>query len=287
MIYSFLFYFILFSKQADKNLQKYSKTLLSYLPEQTTQILVELCSGTFPTAKSTNESATLTNNDDKVLHLQRDNRPPEISVIATSSANDNATLKLTPKNGLYYNPPSARTFMPSFVDRPDCLAVFLEKILETRWKPQQQSNPNTTTNDGTGGKPNSNNNNNILTQLTPSEQEERKAIWNTLLELYLMDEQPHPTTSTSHISSPTLQHALTQREKLKRTKEFKTKSLALLKDETVQYDTNQALVLCQLKKFDEGIVYLYEKTEMYTDILRLWMEKEETDKVIEAVRKYG
>ncbi|KAI9309494.1 hypothetical protein BJ944DRAFT_172889 [Cunninghamella echinulata] len=274
--------------EADKNLQKYSKTLLSYLPEQTTQILVELCSGTFPIAKSTNESAITTNNDDKVLHLQRDNRPPEISVIATSSANDNTTLKLTPKNGLYYNPPSARTFMPSFVDRPDCLAVFLEKILETRWKPQQQqSNPNTTTNDDTGGKPNSNNNNNILTQLTPSEQEERKAIWNTLLELYLMDEQPHPTTSTSHISSPTLQHTLTQREKLKRAKEFKTKSLALLKDETVQYDTNQALVLCQLKKFDEGIVYLYEKTEMYTDILRLWMEKEETDKVIEAVRKYG
>lgn len=188
--------------------------------------------------------------------------------------------------------------MPSFVDRPDCLAVFLEKILETRWKPQPQSNTNNNANDETG----KTNNNNILTQLTPSEQEERKAIWNTLLELYLMDEQPHPTTSTSitttnnnnNSSSPNSQqqsnqnqNTLTQREKLKRAKEFKAKSLALLKDETVQYDTNQALVLCQLKKFDEGIVYLYEKTEMYTDILRFWMEKQETDKVIEAVRKYG
>ncbi len=53
------------------------------------------------------------------------------------------------------------------------------------------------------------------------------------------------------------------------------------------YDTNQALVLCQLKQFDEGIVYLYEKTGMYTDILRFWMEKGGTDRVIEGVRRYG
>ncbi|CAO3609654.1 unnamed protein product [Cunninghamella blakesleeana] len=292
--------------EADKNLQKYSKTLLSHLPEQTTQALVELCSGTFPKAKSTKETSlsVTTKNGNTVPCLKLDDEgPADVAVISSQTLNDNSQLKLTSKNGLYYNPPSARTYMPSFVDRPDCLAVFLEKNLETRWKPQPQSNSNNTNgtssnnNDETGK--NNNNNNNILSQLTPSEQEERKAIWNTLLELYLMDEQPHPTTSTSitttnndnnnrnsqqQNSNPNI---LTQREKLKRAKEFKAKSLALLKNETVQYDTNQALVLCQLKKFDEGIVYLYEKTEMYTDILRFWMEKQETDKVIEAVRKYG
>jgi hypothetical protein len=172
--------------------------------------------------------------------------------------------RTTSKSGLGYNPPSPRTFMPFFVDRPDCLAFFLERILETRWSSTSTA------------------------KLSLQAQEERKATWNTLLELYLMDEQPHPTTSTSPATSPRLNGiALTPREKLKRTKEFKLKALALLKDETVQYDTNQALVLCQLKKFDEGIVYLYEKTEMYTDILRFWMEKQETDRVIEGVRKYG
>ncbi|KAI8328773.1 hypothetical protein BC941DRAFT_444279 [Chlamydoabsidia padenii] len=258
--------------EADKNLQKYSKMLLGHQPEQTTQLLVELCTGTLPMGTSSTTIAT--------TMVEPNNRvsTPTIASPTPSIKNTNALSHLpfaegsSPslnssshhnnrsghKTGLGYNPPSPRTFMPFFVDRPDCLAYFLERILETQWAPRSNQRESTS-------------------------QEERKATWNTLLELYLMDEQPHPATSTSLISSPRLGND----NKLKRTKEFKLKALALLKDESVQYDTNQALVLCQLKKFDEGIVYLYEKTEMYTDILRFWMEKQETDRVIEGVRKYG
>ncbi|KAF9945532.1 hypothetical protein BGZ70_003759 [Mortierella alpina] len=39
--------------------------------------------------------------------------------------------------------------------------------------------------------------------------------------------------------------------------------------------------------FDEGIVFLYEKMKMYMDILRLWIGRDDTTKVIECLRKYG
>ncbi|KAI8092579.1 uncharacterized protein BX664DRAFT_364524 [Halteromyces radiatus] len=286
--------------EADKNLQKYSKTLLSHQPDQTTQLLVELCTGTLPLASapsttpngrsispigtsSTKSPTPSVKNSNALAHLPFAEGSPAMASPRQHHQRTSSGLQ----SGLSYNPPSPRTFMPSFVDRPDCLAVFLERILETRWgginthhHQQQRSHERSSSDDITKTTANG-----LGSTLSQHVQEERKAIWNTLLELYLMDEQPHPTTSTSPVSSPRPKHA--QLEQLKRSKEFKLKALALLKDETVQYDTNQALVLCQLKKFDEGIVYLYEKTEMYTDILRFWMEKQETDRVIEGVRKYG
>ncbi|ORZ19627.1 hypothetical protein BCR42DRAFT_459850 [Absidia repens] len=299
--------------EADRNLQKYSKTLLGHQPEQTTQLLVELCSGSLPMSSGTTTTTS-------GAHNARPGTPSGITTTESptpSIKNSNALSHLPFADGstslgspqpqylssglkatsLSYNPPSPRTFMPSFVDRPDYLAFFLERILETRWgggsnsqQQHEQSSFSSSARNGHGGR-SSDDTDKVISSgptLSLQAQEERKATWNTLLELYLMDEQPHPTTSTSPVSSPRLnQNALAQREKLKRSKEFKLKALALLKDETVQYDTNQALVLCQLKKFDEGIVYLYEKTEMYTDILRFWMEKQETERVIEGVRKYG
>ncbi|ORX60289.1 hypothetical protein DM01DRAFT_1361468 [Hesseltinella vesiculosa] len=228
--------------EADKHLQKYNKTLLGHLPDETTQLLVDLCSGQLPLAGKSD--APVTKSD-------------------------------TPA----YRPPSVRTFMPSFVDHPDYLVRFLEQILEWRWKRSTPTLAPPSTN-GSIASPSPAlpllENSMAQPALSRQEEEERKAIWNTLLELYLMDEQ-QPMPGTTDPSN----------QRWQRSKEVKTKALALLKDDQVAYDTNQALMLCQLKKFDEGIVYLHEKTAMYADIVRFWMEKQETDRVIEAVRKYG
>ncbi|KAG1441366.1 hypothetical protein G6F56_011517 [Rhizopus delemar] len=190
--------------EADRHLQRFSKTLLLHLPERTTEVLSELCTGNLG-----EESPTMEHN-------------------ALPFAGNESPRKSR------YTPPSPRKFMPAFVDRPDCLTQFLETVFDKVWSKPSEAK-------------------------SPREQEERKTIWNTLLELYLMQ----PDT------------------------EARQKALHLLKDETIDYDTNQALVLCQLKGFDEGIVYLYEKTGMYTDILHHWMEKGSTERVIEGVRKYG
>lgn len=177
--------------------------------------------------------------------------------------------------------------MPSFVDRPDCLVQLLERVYEKRWaspSPSEKavSDAASVRSYGTRDERNNHQAASEGPTLSPQEREERKAIWNTLLELYLMDEQSLAAGSPASRADP-----MNDRERQKRRKNFRVKALSLLKDDAVQYDSNQALMLCQLKQFDEGIVYLYEKKGMYNDILRFWMDKEETDRVIEAVRKYG
>lgn len=183
--------------------------------------------------------------------------------------------------------------MPAFVERPNYLVVLLESVYEKRWAHLASGNDKnnndtasirsySTREDKTIHQPNGTSTTGPT--LSHQEKEERKAIWNTLLELYLMDEQPFPLSSESPTGS---REELSDEERQKRRKNFRVKALALLKDQAVDYDTNQALVLCQLKQFDEGIVYLYEKTGMYSDIVQFWIDKEETDRVIEAVRKYG
>ncbi|KAI8055580.1 uncharacterized protein B0P05DRAFT_479330 [Gilbertella persicaria] len=250
--------------EADRNLQKYSKTLLSQLPEQTTQLLIELCTGLLPLATNpTNGGPMSPAPSDNTRALS--NLPFESSTLQNTipSLNKIVQNKRTSSSGrLSYSPPSPRKFMPAFVDRPDCLTLFLEAVFEKLWG-----------NQGESPVPEANGKSEKTRSL--GEQEERKTIWNTLLELYLMDQ----TESTREPTSA--------RDRQRRQRECRQKALSLLHDESVQYDTNQALVLCQLKQFDEGIVYLYEKTGMYTDILRHWMDKGHTDRVIEGVRKYG
>jgi hypothetical protein len=106
-------------------------------------------------------------------------------------------------------------------------------------------------------------------------------VWNTLLELYLAD----PPRTESELKGSMMVAEMNRRNKERLIK--KEKCLKLLNDTEVPYDTNHALVLCHMAGFDEGIVFLYERMKMYTDILRLWIGRDETAKVIECLRKYG
>ncbi|WAR00818.1 VPS11-like protein [Mya arenaria] len=69
-------------------------------------------------------------------------------------------------------------------------------------------------------------------------------LYNTLLELYLHD--------VTH----------QQNQQAKDCKQKKT--LELLRNPQANYDLDQALVLCQMNNFKEGILYLYEKARLYT-----------------------
>ncbi|KAI7892158.1 uncharacterized protein EV154DRAFT_543373 [Mucor mucedo] len=282
--------------EADRNLQKYSKTLLTHLPHETTHLLIELCTGTLPLATVNSHTAVLgggpksptpsDTNNKALSNLPFVGGGTETASIFSSDGSSGPTLHNTTPNlskmaqtrnassgRLSYQPPSPRKFMPAFVDRPDCLTTFLEAVFDTLWGHPSTPSPTSETTLSPSIKTGETKTGEKTYSI--GEQEERKTIWNTLLELYLMDDME----STKEPTNP--------RERQKRKREFRQKALSLLHDETVQYDTNQAFVLCQLKQFDEGIVYLYEKTGMYADILRFWMEKGGTDRVIEGVRRYG
>ncbi|KAF9215053.1 hypothetical protein BGZ59_002417 [Podila verticillata] len=282
--------------EADKNLQKYGKVLLTHLPEQTTQLLVDLCSakltrGPSPSPTPGNASPA----------------PHGNASSATASPKLNQQATFSPKgrhhDHVKYAPPSPRTFMSLFVDLPSYLITFLEKVSANRWPVASGSATGATLKSPTTGVRPSSVHSNVSNAYgrkvgdfndkastsggskvgpsTDQDMEERKAVWNTLLELYLAD----PPRTESELKGSMMVAEMNRRNKERLIK--KEKCLKLLNDTEVPYDTNHALVLCHMAGFDEGIVFLYERMKMYTDILRLWIGRDETTKVMECLRKYG
>ncbi|XP_052796081.1 vacuolar protein sorting-associated protein 11 homolog [Mya arenaria] len=92
-------------------------------------------------------------------------------------------------------------------------------------------------------------------------------LYNTLLELYLHD--------VTH----------QQNQQAKDCKQKKT--LELLRNPQANYDLDQALVLCQMNNFKEGILYLYEKARLYQQILRYHMDNDAYDLVIQTCNNFG
>jgi len=91
-------------------------------------------------------------------------------------------------------------------------------------------------------------------------------IYNTLLEQYLQD---------------TIEDA-------KLRAEYRQKALDLLQDRSASYSPEQALVLCELHRFTEGILYLYEdKMKLYNEILQFYMNKFDYHSVIVTCRRHG
>ncbi|KAF9169701.1 hypothetical protein BGX21_009862 [Mortierella sp. AD011] len=307
--------------EADKNLQKYGKVLLTHLPEQTTQLLIDLCSGTLVRGEAVRpvHGATIP----VVNHMGQAPPPassmrgaggatsPPVILSGAASPNISSHAALSMKNRsshqldpAKYAPPSPRTFMSLFVDLPSYLITFLEKVSENRWSPPSPASSSGTSlkhTAGSPGKPGSiggkkaggiaDFNDKASTSgasrsgtMTEQDMEERKAVWNTLLELYLAG--PPNAPSTQGNKSSTMQVAEMNR-KMKEKNIMREKCLKLLNDTEIPYDTNHALVLCHMAEFNEGIVFLYERMKMYTDILRLWIERDDTNKVIECLRKYG
>ncbi|CCM05130.1 uncharacterized protein FIBRA_07338 [Fibroporia radiculosa] len=120
-----------------------------------------------------------------------------------------------------------------------------------------------------------------------AEQYDQIAVWNTLLELYLT-----PTTSAVNgIVSENDTKAITSANE---------KALKLLQSVDLPYDATHALVLCSTRAFTPGLVLLWERQGMHEDVLRFWMDRwrddassvssssqSPSDEVISALHKYG
>ncbi|CAG8559847.1 5223_t:CDS:10 [Funneliformis caledonium] len=301
------------------NLQKYGKILLNHLPEPTTKLLIDLCTGellaavqrartpepTVPTVVQQYPSSMNYSPSLSFLPFGSSSSPNAAEVLSApiSIVQTNATAVTTRlKKTLAYRPPQVRVFMSLFVDQPNYLIQFLEEVSQKRWggfgfdhKSAQHNHSSAkehvlADNDADERAESVKSSGD---ELDP-EIEEKKAVWNTLLELYLSEAYLPPVISTKDakgrkFGAPGTFAVSTETERVKEKLIRKDKALQLLKNEYVciSYDANQALVLCYLAQFDEGIIYLYEKMKMYEDILRLYMAKNNTEKVIQALKKYG
>ncbi|KAF8967280.1 hypothetical protein BDZ97DRAFT_1697796 [Flammula alnicola] len=104
------------------------------------------------------------------------------------------------------------------------------------------------------------------------------AVWNTLLELYLTLPMRGGLTASTATSS----------------KVMREKGMRVLRSDTIPYDSMHALILCSSYGFTDGLVLLWEKMGMYEDVLRFWMDKDKegnspgaSHKVIEQLMHYG
>ncbi|RIA82013.1 hypothetical protein C1645_881286 [Glomus cerebriforme] len=305
------------SFEADRNLQKYGKILLNHLPEPTTKLLIDLCTGDLYLAAQrarTPEPIVPTEQSHpggipyasflQFAHAQSSNASNTSNAsnleVQTNVTAVNIRQTKEPKT-VAYKPPPVRTFMSLFVDQPNYLIQFLEQVSQKRWGSFGSVKPSQPAHNLSLAKghyvPADNDADKRAESLKSfvepdTETEEKKAVWNTLLELYLSEAYLPPVISTKDakgrkFGAPGIFGVATETERVTEKLIRKDKALQLLKDENISYDANQALVLCYLAHFDEGIIYLYEKMTMYEDILRFYMAKDNTEKVIEALKKYG
>jgi vacuolar protein sorting-associated protein 11 len=234
-------------------LQKYGKVLLNHLSEPTTKLLIDLCTGELHLAAQRARSPEPT-----VPTIQHPSGIPYVQFLQfhatpsnTVEVQANVTAVKTnqskvPKT-VAYKPPPVRTFMSLFVDQPNYLIQFLEQVSQKRWggfssEPTQPvhnlslaKGQYISADDDADERAESTNS--LIDEPDP-EIEEKKAVWNTLLELYLSEAYLPPVISTKDakgrkFGAPGTFGVTTETERVKEKLIRKDKALQLLKNEDV------------------------------------------------------
>ncbi|WVF68790.1 hypothetical protein IAT40_003562 [Kwoniella sp. CBS 6097] len=268
----------------EDNMVRYGRTLLNAEPEATTALLIDLCSGDLGKKRVTtpipdgkpNGNATATSSGgpamlsylgyNRVTGLFTGDAPAGTSS-TTQTDNDqqpnghrgdapngttlDASAIPAQEDGQTYIPPSPRQFFAHFVDHKELFIRFLESVASNLWNQSVSSSPPpnpsmTPTKDIDAPPP-----------VDPVSIDQR-AVWNTLLELYL---------STTTISSITSTSAGDDDES------SKSKALGVISSDDIPYDPMHALILCSTFGFTEGMIRLWEGMGMYEDILRYWIDQ--------------
>jgi len=278
--------------QAESSLARYGRPLLLALPNEMTDMLIDLCAGSPPTSDSPDqEDATAVPSksggpsylsylayNKGSLPLTLDSAPPATPVTTTSTttavpqdftpghqrgASSNRRSHFDGESSRASSPPlgnapaprrtparkrpSPRQYFAHFVDHPKNFQQFLEAIALRRWRLSvgEDLNPS-------------------ISQQIPdasavagdNDKDDQTAVWNTLLELYLSQRALQSEEADSSIL-------------------LQQKAMAILeRDSIFHYDPMHALIVCTTRDFTSGLVLLWEKMGMYEDILRFWMEKE-------------
>lgn len=262
--------------------------MLANLPDETTQLLIDICTGTstltmetenIGTSKKTAAPSYLSYLALSRSHPAESDSAPQTPLMPTPTAKavveitqprkttsvQDISRSGTPMPGtiddkaLPEKHPSPRKYFSHFVDNTEKFVVFLEAVALRRWgqtveatAPSKADTPSEITNE-------------------ESERQDQEAVWQTLLELYL---------------------ALSENEAPEGP--LRKKALALLQSTTIPYDTMHALMLCTTRDFIPGLILLWEKLGMVEDIVRFWIAQENdknmpgaSTEVLKALSRYG
>ncbi|TFK62496.1 hypothetical protein BDN72DRAFT_964507 [Pluteus cervinus] len=278
---------------AESNLARYGRAMLESLPQETTQLLIDLCTTSGPLESEEDEPpvapaptrqpsigpsylALLSLNRASVVQpavsadppIQTPPSPSIRTVRADASSRresiHEASRASTPpirSPSLTGKPPpppppkklSPRIYFAHFVDHMDRFLIFLETVALRRWGQTVSES------DGQPQIPPS------LADLPVEDEAERLdqvAVWNTLLELYLTLKKP-----------PEEERVL------------RDKALRVLKSDGLPYDPTHALIICSTRGYTQGLVLLWEKMGMYEEVLRFWMDRDKEGNTPEASKE--
>lgn len=69
--------------------------------------------------------------------------------------------------------------------------------------------------------------------------------------------------------------------------ENRNKIMAFLQDPDSNFDIKKAMILCQMSNFIPGVLFLYEKSRMYKQILTHFIQRKDSDGVMQTCRKFA
>ncbi|KAI9334026.1 hypothetical protein BDR26DRAFT_867661 [Obelidium mucronatum] len=167
--------------------------------------------------------------------------------------------------------PFAEDFIHLFVDMDEWCVVFLERVIEIRWGIAFDGKlPG-----GGGGSTKKE-----VIVMDEGDEASLNVICNTLLEMYL---------SLSRSSSGEVEgEERVDGGDVDKTMELRRlKALRLLQHPKTKYDMQHALILCQIHKYQPGVMCLYEKMHMYKEIVEHYMSNDEYTFVLESCLKFG
>ncbi|UZJ57453.1 hypothetical protein CBS101457_006773 [Exobasidium rhododendri] len=294
------------AEEAERNLLRYGKVMLDTIPRQTTDLLIELCSGAFQpviTAKGAGIDASKIGQNKSAAaaylsYLQvggfgksavgageaEKSGPSTVTSMNRDEAeaqNGNGTDQTVPTladdDATAYSVPLPRLYFAHFISHPREFERFLETVALARWDQSIEEDARKEGGEKAEGEYDVGvaeiNFDGFSTEgeYVDNDRREQMSIWNTLLELYLTSARA--ASSAGHTSTLDGAQRLAQ----------KGKAVRLLRQfKHLPYDISQALVVCSQEDFTEGIVLLYERMGMHEDILHLYMDQTSQDNPVKA-----
>lgn len=111
-------------------------------------------------------------------------------------------------------------------------------------------------------------------------------VSNTLLEMYLHEYKNEINEDVSTFYYDSFDKYLVTLN-MQGLSENKMKIMAFLQNEDANFDFKKAMILCQMSNFMPGVLYLYEKTRMFKQILAHVVSTQNSEGVMQTCRKYG
>ncbi|KAJ2726977.1 Vacuolar protein sorting-associated protein 11 [Coemansia sp. Benny D115] len=240
---------------------EFGRRCLSSLPQETTELLVNVCIRGMDARLAANSAFAETG--DTGANDRAADEPSENGLLATDAIQPASTPTPTPVPVPTSIPAvtlSMRRIQHLYADQPAWLAAFLERVINRRWKPLQNGNSLAA---------------NQHTTLSEDEENDMKSAWNTLLELYLCGVE-----SPLHELSPSLSPADKKQTP-------KGRALELLRNPRVSIDWDRAYILCASNGFTEGIAALYEKKDDVAALLDLYIESDDVKSMRSLLATHG